>query len=171
MDISGVISVTYSAEREKTRRGVPITGSRLGASQLKKLFFGVLRIRKPQDAADPGPALRRPATTFIVWEALKNRMDEALQRVRNGLDEAEDAPDIRANTFLAEVTDEQLEQIGYGFLGHRQLRLVVFGHLAWTAQHTSGNRGDDFRALKLDKLQPCGMTHPDGQLYREIGID
>ncbi|KAJ7794002.1 hypothetical protein B0H14DRAFT_3558467 [Mycena olivaceomarginata] len=90
-------------------------------------------------------------------------MDEVLQHVRNGLDEAEDAPDIRANTFLAEVTDEQLEQIRYRFLGHRQLRLVVFGHLAWTTQHASGNRGDNFRALKLAELQPYGMTHPDGR--------
>ncbi|KAJ7867002.1 hypothetical protein B0H14DRAFT_2732146 [Mycena olivaceomarginata] len=168
-----LLYIEYSAEREKkTRRGMPIAGSRLGASQLKKLFFGVLRIRKPQDAADPGLAQRRPATTFIVWEALKNRMDEALQRVRNGLDEAEDAPDIRANTFLAEVTDEQLQQIGYGFLGHRQLRLVVFGHLAWTAQHASGNRGDDFRALKLAELQPYGMTHPDGRtsVFTVLGL-
>ncbi|KAJ7819603.1 hypothetical protein B0H14DRAFT_3147405 [Mycena olivaceomarginata] len=140
-----LLYIEYSAEREKkTRRGAPIAG----------------------------PALRRPATTFIVWEALKNRMDEALQRVRNGLDEAEDAPDIRANTFLAEVTDEQLEQIGYGFLGHRQLRLVVFGHLAWTAQHASGNRGDDFRALKLAELQPYGMTHPDGRtsVFTVLGL-
>ncbi|KAJ7916427.1 hypothetical protein B0H13DRAFT_2449107 [Mycena leptocephala] len=168
-----LLYIEYSAEREKkTRRGVPIPGSRLGASQLKKLFFGVLRIRKPQDAADPGLAQRRPATTFIVWEALKNRMDEALQRARNGLDEADDAPDIRANTFLAEVTDEQLQQIGYGFLGHRQLRLVVFGHLAWSAQHASGNRGDDFRALKLAELQPYGMTHPDGHtsVFTVLGL-
>jgi hypothetical protein len=43
------------------------------------------------------------------------------------------------------------------------VRLVVFGHLAWTAQHASGNRGDDFRALKLAELQPYGMTHPDGR--------
>ncbi|KAJ7940069.1 hypothetical protein B0H13DRAFT_1850265 [Mycena leptocephala] len=56
-----LLYIEYSAEREKkTRRGVPIPGSRLGVSQLKKLFFGVLRIRKPQDAADP---LKRPRTT------------------------------------------------------------------------------------------------------------
>ncbi|KAF7371838.1 hypothetical protein MVEN_00040600 [Mycena venus] len=169
-----LLYINYSAEREKrTRRGVPIPGSRLGASQIKKLFFGVLRIRKPQDAADPTLAQRRPATTFVVWESLKCRMDEALERVRNGLDEsAEDAPDIRANTFLAEVTDAQLQEIGYGFLGHRQLRLVVFGHLAWSAQHASGNRGDDFRALKLAELQPYTMTHPDGRtsVYTVLGL-
>ncbi|KAJ7824389.1 hypothetical protein B0H14DRAFT_3874888 [Mycena olivaceomarginata] len=89
----------HSAEREKlTQRGLPIPGTRLGASQLKKLFFGALRIRKPQDAVDPTLAQKRPAATFIVWEAIKNRMDEALERARNGLDETEDAPDIRENT-------------------------------------------------------------------------
>ncbi|KAJ6453900.1 hypothetical protein C8R47DRAFT_934035, partial [Mycena vitilis] len=78
-----------------------------------------------------------------------------------GLDDAEDAPDIRANTFLSEVTDTQLQEIGYGFLAHRQLRLVVFGHLSWTSQHATGNRGDDFRALKLAELQPYDIPHPD----------
>ncbi|KAF8130928.1 hypothetical protein K438DRAFT_1643350, partial [Mycena galopus ATCC 62051] len=156
-----LLFIEHSAEREKlTQRGLPIPGTRLGASQLKKLFFGALRIRKPQDAVDPTLAQKRPAATFIVWEAIKNRMDEALERVRNGLDETEDAPDIRANTFLPEVTEEQLQKIGYGFLSHRQLRLSVFGHLAWTAQHASGNRGDDFRALKLAELQPYEMQHP-----------
>ncbi|KAJ7928710.1 hypothetical protein B0H13DRAFT_2311333 [Mycena leptocephala] len=143
------------------------------ASHIKKLFFGVLRIRKEQDAADLTLAQRRPATTFIVWESVECRMDEALERVRNGLDEStEDAPDILANTFLAEVTDEQLQQIGYGFLRHRQLRLVVFGHLAWSAQHASGNRGDDFRALKLAELQPYAMPHPDGHtsVYTVLGL-
>ncbi|KAK7008284.1 hypothetical protein R3P38DRAFT_2551619 [Favolaschia claudopus] len=161
-----LLYINSSAEREKkTRRGVPISNSRLGASQLKKLFFGVLRIRKVQDAADPTLLQRRPATTFVVWEAIKCRMDEALERVRNGLgeNEEEDAPDIRANTFLPEITDEQLKAVGYGFLAHRQLRLVIFGHLAWTSQHASGNRGDDFRALKISELQPYTMPHPDGR--------
>jgi hypothetical protein len=54
----------------------------LRQSQLKKLFFGALRIRKPQDAVDPTLAQKRPAATFIVWEAIKNRMDEALERAR-----------------------------------------------------------------------------------------
>ncbi|KAF8074797.1 hypothetical protein FPV67DRAFT_1665559 [Lyophyllum atratum] len=74
-------------------------------SQLKKLFFGALRIRKEQDAADPSLARHHPATSVIVWDAIKNCMDIALQRVRNGLVPEEDAPDIRANTFLAEVTE------------------------------------------------------------------
>ncbi|KAK7014508.1 hypothetical protein R3P38DRAFT_3277089 [Favolaschia claudopus] len=161
-----LLYINFSAEREKkTRRGVPIPNSRLGASQLKKLFFGVLRIRKVQDAADPTLLQRRPATTFVVWEGIKCRMDEALERVRNGLgeNEEEDAPDIRANTFLPEITEEQLKAVGYGFLAHRQLRLVIFGHLAWTSQHASGNRGDDFRALKISELQPYTMPHPDGR--------
>ncbi|KAK7007235.1 hypothetical protein R3P38DRAFT_2554066, partial [Favolaschia claudopus] len=161
-----LLYIAHSAEREKkTRRGVPIPRSRLGASQLKKLFFGVLRIRKVQDAADPTLGQRRPAATFVVWEAIKCRMDEALERVRNGLGESEeeDAPDIRANTFLPEISEEQLKAVGYGFLAHRQLRLVIFGHLAWTSQHASGNRGDDFRALKISELQPYTMPHPDGR--------
>ncbi|KAJ7823140.1 hypothetical protein B0H14DRAFT_3730549 [Mycena olivaceomarginata] len=115
-----LLYIEYSAEREKlSRRGEPIPNTRIGASQLKKQFFVALRIRKEQDAED---TLRRPATTSIVWDAIKNRMDEALERVRNGLDETEDAPDIRANTFLSEVTDEQLQRIGYGFFAHRQCK-------------------------------------------------
>ncbi|KAJ7154733.1 hypothetical protein C8R46DRAFT_442730 [Mycena filopes] len=168
-----LLYIEYNAEREKlTRRGEPIPGTRLGASQLKKLFFGALRIRKEQDASDKTLAGKRPATTFIAWEAIKNRMDEALERVRNGLDETEDAPDIRANTFLAEVTEEQLKKIGYGFLAHRQVRLAVFGHLAWTAQHASGNRGDDFRALKLAELQPYFMQHPthNMKIFTVLGL-
>ncbi|KAJ6600862.1 hypothetical protein B0H10DRAFT_1958552 [Mycena sp. CBHHK59/15] len=151
-----------SAEREKkSRRGQPIPGTRLGASQLKKLFFGALRIRKQQDAANPTLAQSRPATTFITWEGIKCRMDESIHRVRDGHEENEDAPDIRANTFLPEVTDQQLQIIGYGFLAHRQKRLVIFGHLAWTCQHATGNRGDDFRALKLAELQPYTIIHPN----------
>ncbi|KAJ7693365.1 hypothetical protein B0H17DRAFT_933068, partial [Mycena rosella] len=157
-----LLYIKYCAERPKrTRRGVPIEGTFLGASHLKKLFFGVLRIRKEQDAANLSLALARPAVSVIVYDAIKNRMDEALERVRNGLVPNEDAPDIRANTWLSEVTDEQLERIGQGFLAHRHLRLSLFGHLSWTTQHTSGNRGDDFRALKLAELQPHTLLHPD----------
>jgi hypothetical protein len=49
---------------------------------LKKLFFGALRIRKVQDAANPSLALAWPAVSVFVYDAIKNRMDEALQRVR-----------------------------------------------------------------------------------------
>ncbi|KAJ7098524.1 hypothetical protein B0H15DRAFT_945042 [Mycena belliarum] len=157
-----LLYIKFCAERPKrTRRGMPIDGTFLGASHLKKLFFGALRIRKEQDAADTSLVLKRPAVSVFVYDAIKNRMDEALERVRNGMVPSEDAPDIRANTWLSEVTDEQLERIGQGFLAHRHLRLSVFGHLAWTAQHASGNRGDDFRALKLAELQSHTLLHPD----------
>ncbi|KAJ7286609.1 hypothetical protein C8J57DRAFT_1216765 [Mycena rebaudengoi] len=159
---SMLLYIQYSAERPKrTRKGVDIPGTFVGASQLKKLFFGALRIRKVQDAANPSLALTRPAVSVFVYDAIKNRMDEALQRVQNGLVPEKDAPDIRANTWLTEVTDEQLERVGQGFLAHRHLRLAVFGHLAWTAQHASGNRGDDFRALRLAELQTKVLLHPD----------
>jgi hypothetical protein len=36
-------------------------------------------------------------------------------RCVRGLVEGEDAPDIVANTFLDQVTDEQLKDIGYSF--------------------------------------------------------
>ncbi|KAJ7756085.1 hypothetical protein DFH07DRAFT_1027777 [Mycena maculata] len=162
-EISLLLFIEFSAERPKrTRKGEDIPGTQVGASQLKKLFFGALRIRKEQDALDPSLAHIRPATSVIVYDSIKCRMDEALERERSGLvGPDEDAPDIRANTFLSEVTEEQLKSIGLGFLSHRQLRLCLWGHLAWTAQHASGNRGDDFRALKLAELQPHTMLHPD----------
>ncbi|KAJ6493137.1 hypothetical protein C8R45DRAFT_1136097 [Mycena sanguinolenta] len=158
-----LLFIKFPAERPKrNRRGVDIPGTFIGASQLKKLFFGALRIRKEQDAADPSLARRRPATS----------MDEALERERNGLTPEEDATDMRANTWLSQVTEQQLKQIGYGFLSHRQLRLAVWGHLAWTAQHASGNRGDDFRALKLAELQPTVLKHPDKRtdIYAVLGM-
>jgi hypothetical protein len=46
------------------------------------LFFGALRIRKEQDAADPALAKKRPATSVIVYDSIKTRMDEALERER-----------------------------------------------------------------------------------------
>jgi hypothetical protein len=51
-------------------------------SQLKKLFFGALRIRKEQEAKNPSLVQKRPATSVVIWDAIKNRMDEALERVR-----------------------------------------------------------------------------------------
>ncbi|KAK7027617.1 hypothetical protein R3P38DRAFT_3190602 [Favolaschia claudopus] len=163
----------YTGERcKRTRKGIEIPGTRVGASQIKKLFFGVLRIRKEQDAADETLAARRPATSVFVLDSLKTRMDEALQRNRGGLDEGEDCPDIIANTWLSEVDQEQQDKIGLSFLAHRHLRLAVFGHLCWTAQHASGNRGDDFRALKLSELQPYQMPHPSGRskIYAILGL-
>lgn len=108
----------------------------------------------------------------------------------SGLVPSEDAPDIVANTFLAEVTKEQLDAIGIGFLEHRECKLfffwtsiyqtnfqtvvrsVVNGHLAWTAQSATGNRGDDFRALKLAELQPYTLLHPNKEtaLYSVLGL-
>jgi hypothetical protein len=41
------------------------------------------------------------------------------------------------------------------------VRSVIYGHLAWNAQHATGNRGDDFRALKLAELQPWTFLHPN----------
>lgn len=49
-------------------------------SQMKKIFFRVLRIRKVQDAQDPTLATSRPATSVVVYGAVKTRMDEALER-------------------------------------------------------------------------------------------
>ncbi|KAJ7768794.1 hypothetical protein B0H16DRAFT_1882008 [Mycena metata] len=136
-----LLYIKFCAERPKrNRKGEDIPGTFVGASQLKKLFFGALRIRKEQDASLPTLARTRPATSVIVYDSIKTRMDEALTRERNGLVPEEDAPDIRANTWLSQVTEEQLTKVGFGFLAHRQLRLAVWGHLAWTAQHASGNR-------------------------------
>ncbi|KAJ7503960.1 hypothetical protein B0H11DRAFT_2222051 [Mycena galericulata] len=95
-------------------------------SHLKKLlFFGALRIRKEQDAAIPSLAKRRPAASVIVYDSIKTRMDEALEREGNGLTPEEDAPDILARTWLSQVTEEQLKDIGFGFLSHRRLRLSL----------------------------------------------
>ena len=38
----------------------------------------------------------------------------------SGLVPNEDAPDITANTFLADITPEELAQIGRAFLSHRE---------------------------------------------------
>lgn len=35
------------------------------------------------------------------------------------------------------------------------------GHIAWTCQNASGNRGDDLRALKQCDLQPYQILHPN----------
>lgn len=110
-------------------------------SQIKKEFFGALRIRKVQDARNPMLATTRPATTVYVYDAVKTRMDEALRNARRwevflffifqrlmssrGLIPAEDAPDIIANTFLAQLSDETLKRIRYGFLDHRECKYLA----------------------------------------------
>ncbi|TFK72415.1 hypothetical protein BDN72DRAFT_894771 [Pluteus cervinus] len=109
-----LLCINYSAERPKrTRQRVDIPGTFIGAviSAQKNSSLG-LRIRKEQDAMDKTLARRRPATTVVVWDAIKDRMNEALERARKRLAPNEDAPDIVANTFLAEITDEQRIRVG-----------------------------------------------------------
>ncbi|KAF9559208.1 hypothetical protein CPC08DRAFT_751027 [Agrocybe pediades] len=158
-----LLFIRYTAERpKKTSKGVEMPGTRVGASHIKKLYFGVLRIRKLQEAEDPSLELRRPAKSIYMWEALKGRMNDAIKRERTGIGITDDAVDITANTFLEGINDEQIEKVSMAFLTHRELRSTINGHLAWTAQNASGNRGDDFRALRLSELQPYTFTHPDG---------
>ncbi|KAF4613240.1 hypothetical protein D9613_010772 [Agrocybe pediades] len=159
-----LLFIRYSAHRPKRKpRGGELPGTRIGASQIKKLFFGALRIRKVQDAEDPKLHHTRPATTIHVWDSLKNRLNEAIERDRTGGGTVEDAPDIVANTFLEGIDDAQMAKVGIGFLMHRELRSAINAHLAWTCQNASGNRGDDFRALRLAELQEFEWMHPDGQ--------
>ncbi|KAF8517098.1 hypothetical protein JB92DRAFT_3307239, partial [Gautieria morchelliformis] len=159
-----LLFIDWCATRPKrNRKGEELPGTFIGASQIKKMFFGVLRICKVQHARDPTLATKRPATTVIVYDAVKNRMDEALERARRGLIPGEDAPDIVANTFLENVTDDQFHGIGLAFLQHRELRMVINGHLAWTCQNGTGNHGDDLRALKLCELQPFTWLHPNNE--------
>ncbi|KAJ3730396.1 hypothetical protein C8R42DRAFT_650031, partial [Lentinula raphanica] len=166
--------IEHNAIRPKrSRRGAEITGTYLGASQQKKLFFAALRIRKEQEAVDPTLRTKRPATSVTVWDLLKSRMDMALHRARSGLVPGEDAPDIIANTFLSSITEEQIRHIGLnGFLMHREVRSTVLGHLSWTSQHASGNRGDDIRALKLAELQPHTLLHPNKEtaIFAMLGL-
>ncbi|KAI0352134.1 hypothetical protein OH77DRAFT_1523594 [Trametes cingulata] len=164
-----LLYVNHTADRcKRDRRGNGIPGTRVGASQIKE-FFGALRIRKVQDAQDPGLAEKRPATTVRVYDLVKARMDEALRRTHLGLAPAEDAPDIVANTFLEEVTDEQLYSIRLAFLKHREIQIALKGFLAWTLCSASGKRGDDIRALRLCELQPYTFLHPD-QMTKVPGI-
>ncbi|KAJ7252582.1 hypothetical protein C8J57DRAFT_1351069 [Mycena rebaudengoi] len=170
-----LLFMKWSSERPQfSRNGNPKPGTRIGASQIKKMFFGALRIRKTQEATNPKLRLTRPCATVLVYDETKTRMDEALERLRNGLRLApeEDAPDIIANTFLAQVTDDQLKSIGYGLLQHRELHQVVNGHLSWTCQNASGNRGDDFRVLKLCEMQPYVFLHPNKEtsVYCVLGL-
>jgi hypothetical protein len=48
-------------------------------SQIKKGFFGALRIRKQQEAQDPTLASKWPATTVHVYNTVKTCMTEVLQ--------------------------------------------------------------------------------------------
>ncbi|KAJ7032086.1 hypothetical protein C8F04DRAFT_1108426 [Mycena alexandri] len=76
-----LLYIKFCAERPKRdRKGNDIPGTFVGASQLKKLFFGALRIRKEHDANLPTLARTRPATSVIVYDSIKTRIDEALTR-------------------------------------------------------------------------------------------
>ncbi len=109
-------------------------------------------------------ALTRSRRCVLLDLLLSNNLNS--ESFYSGIDSNEDAVDIIANTFLAGVTSEQLLKIALGFLQHRECMLcnnfterikyltqvssvciAVFGHLAWTCQMASGNRGDDFRSL------------------------
>ncbi|KAF8998880.1 hypothetical protein BDZ89DRAFT_1147946 [Hymenopellis radicata] len=67
-------------------------------SQIKKLFFAALRLRKLQEADDRTLAAKRPAATTIVYDAVKSRMRESLKRTLSagGDPNAEDDQDIGA---------------------------------------------------------------------------
>ncbi|KAJ3714664.1 hypothetical protein C8R42DRAFT_646140 [Lentinula raphanica] len=92
-----------------------------------------------------------PSTLSVTfWGELKTRRDIALHRARSGLVPGEDALDIVAHTFLSALTEEQILKMGLEeFLRHGE------------RQHTTRNRGNDFLALKLAKLQPHILLHPN----------
>lgn len=45
--------------------------------------------------------------------------------IQSGLVPAEDAPDIIANTFLAGITEDQIDKVGCGFLQHSHRMLLI----------------------------------------------
>ncbi|KAJ3715403.1 hypothetical protein C8R42DRAFT_725759 [Lentinula raphanica] len=146
---------------ELNRRGIEQPGTFVGASQIKKMFFGALRIRKTQEAANPLLQSHRPAVTNRVYDCVKTQMDLALKRVRDGLVPNEDMPDIVANTALEKLSDQHMRWITIAFLEHWEMRIAVDGHLAWTAQNASGKCGDDIRSLHIRELQPYEFVHPN----------
>ena len=81
--------------------------------------------------------------TILIYDVIKNRMDEALECAlkyvslpyllcvctfltgeKSGLVPNGDAPDIVVNTFLEEVTEEQLDKISLGFLQHCERKVL-----------------------------------------------
>jgi hypothetical protein len=53
------------------------------------------------------------------------------------------------------------------------VRCAINGHLAWTAQHATGNRGDDLWALRLAELQPWEFLHPistETKIFTILGL-
>ncbi|KAF7311871.1 hypothetical protein MIND_00197900 [Mycena indigotica] len=167
-----LLYLKHTAERPKlTRNGMVIPHTRVGASHIKKCYFGVLRIRKLQEAADPQLKITRPCGGGHIIDTVTTYMDEALNCERAGDCGSEDAPDIVANTMLSSVSGDELGLIRIELLSHRNLRQAVFGLLAWNCQFQSGNRGDDFRALKLCELQPFIWLHPNRRtnVYAVLG--
>ena len=49
---------------------------------------------------------------------------------------------------------------------------TINGFLAWTCQNATGNRGDDFRSLKLRDMQPYELLHPnlETEVYCVLGL-
>lgn len=54
----------------------------------------------------------------------------------------------------------------------RLVHCTINGMLAWTCQNATGNRGDDFRALKLCDMQPYELLHPnlETDMYCVLGL-
>jgi hypothetical protein len=95
-----ILFINWCGERPQLNRKFEyIPGTRIGAvrlycspycslqltesqSQIKKGFYGALRIRKQQDAANALLASTRPAATVYVWDLVKTRMREAIVRHR-----------------------------------------------------------------------------------------
>lgn len=98
-----ILFINWCGTREQLNRKFEyIPGTRIGAvsphsqpvfssslippvssqSQIKKGFYGALRIRKQQDAENPSLAAKRPASTVYVWDLVKTRMREAIVRHR-----------------------------------------------------------------------------------------
>ncbi|KAF9489783.1 hypothetical protein BDN71DRAFT_1435158 [Pleurotus eryngii] len=92
--------------------------------------------------------------TRCVWDEIKTHMDITLKCACSGLVQGKDTPDIVTNTFLEDVTDEQMAVVGDGFIQHCEFCFCIYGHVAWVMQTASGNWGDDLCALKLAELQP-----------------
>jgi hypothetical protein len=122
--------LAWSGDRPKLNcRGKYIPGTRVGAvsitgCQSDFLVTDQTRLLRPpqnhkqQEAQEPTLAAKQPTTTVHVYDAVKARMAEALQIVRQyvpsrpccnpyrivvfvrGLVTGEDAPDIVTNTFL-----------------------------------------------------------------------
>ncbi|KAF5373795.1 hypothetical protein D9758_000952 [Tetrapyrgos nigripes] len=156
-----LLFIDWTFDRPKlSSRGIELPGTHVGAGQIRKMFFGALRIRKSQEAENPHLSLTRPAVTVRVYDLLKTRISQAWERLRNGSIDNMDMPDIVSNTFLDKISDEQMNDVNWAFLKHRETRRAIVGHAAWTCQNASGNRGDDLRALRLRELQPWDTVHP-----------